>query len=182
LIFARSSRSTYLLAAGAGAVAGGLFGFAGWLLVTDSAWAALPPAMVGAVALAVVARMVRRIRSWPPSRLGFFRDRLVLVQGPVELQAAWDKVEGATLARQVDSSPLDWPEISLSDRLTVRLAASRSFSFRPATFGVDPLACRDLVLRLRDDGQLRARLPEFDSELDLSTRPLHTGDLIRPQL
>lgn len=182
MLFARSRRATYLLAAAAGLTAGVLFSAAGWLLLVDSPWSALPPAMLGVVALAVVARMARRIRRWPPSRLGFFRDRLVLVQGPIELQAAWDMVVGATLARQGETGSLEWPEISLTDRLTVRLEASRSFSFRPATFGLEPAACRDLVLRLRDDGQLRTRLPEFDSELDLSRRPLQTGDLIRPQL
>lgn len=162
--------------------AAALFCGVGWLLAERELWAALPLAMLGAVALAVAARMTRRIRAWPPSRLGLFRDRLVLLQGPVELQASWDTVETATLARRRHDGELNWPEVRLSDRLTVGLRETRSFSFRPATFGLDPVACRDLVLNLRDDERLRTRLPEFDSDLDLSKRPLQTGELIRPQL
>jgi hypothetical protein len=44
------------------------------------------------------------------------------------------------------------------------------------------VACRDLILRLRDDAKMRARLPEFDSALDLSERPVVTGELITPHL
>jgi len=106
----------------------------------------------------------------------------VLVQGRTELQAQWDLVETVTLADQGDWAAARWPELSLTDRLTVRLRPARRFSFRPATFGVEPAACRDLVLRLRDERALRDRLPEFDSALDLMSRPLHMGELIRPEL
>ena len=53
---------------------------------------------------------------------------------------------------------------------------------RPADFGLEPAGCRDLVLTLRDDRALRGRLPEFDSALDLSERPVVTGELITPHL
>jgi hypothetical protein len=158
------------------------FTYAAWLLATASGWGALAVAMLGAVALAVTARMVRRLRAWPPSRLGFFRDRLALVQEQVELQATWDVVETATLASAASGETSGWSPVRMTDRLTVHLKSGRYFSLRPATFGLEPSACRDLVLRLRDDASLRARLPEFDSLLDLLSRPLQMGALIRPRL
>jgi hypothetical protein len=182
LIFARSNRSTYLFATGSLAVALGLALMAAGLLIARYRAAALLLAMLAAVAAAVLARALRRLRRWPVARLGLFRDRLVLMQGPVELQARWDMVDTATLADQGDWAAARWPEIRLTDRLTVRLRPARRFSFRPAAYGLEPVACRDLILRLRDERGLRAKLPEFDSVLDLSARPLHTGELIRPQL
>jgi hypothetical protein len=170
------------LAAIALGVAVALLGAAGAFLVLGSGWTALIPAMLAGVALAVLTRMIRRLRHWPPSRLGLFADRLVLIQGPVEMQAPWELVETATLASSVDREGAGWSDLRLSDRLTVRMAQGRSITLRPVVFGLEPAACRDVVLRLRDDAALRARLPEFDSMLDLVGRPLQTGDLIRPQL
>jgi hypothetical protein len=164
------------------AVALTLAGAAAGLLAANDAPAALVVAMLTIVALAVVARAVRRLRRWPVGRLGFFRDRLIVVQGRVEMQARWDHVDTATLVDQSDWATARWPEISLTDRLTVRLELPRRFSFLPTNFGLEPAACRDLILRLRDERSLREKLPEFDSVLDLSSRPLHTGELIRPQL
>jgi hypothetical protein len=37
------------------------------------------------------------------------------------------------------------------------------------------------MLRLRDDVALRDRLPEFHAR-DLASMPLHTGELVRPEL
>jgi hypothetical protein len=182
LVFARSRRPTYIFGAAALAVAAALLVAAVWLLELGNSWAAVPPAMLAGVALAVFFRMVRRLRHWPPSRLGLFADRLVLVQGPVEMQAPWDLVETATLAASPDAGGMSWTELKLSDRLTLKLRQGRSITLRPVVFGLDPAACRDVVLRLRDDAALRSRLPEFDSMLDLVARPLQTGDLIRPQL
>lgn len=182
MIFARTNRSTVLLVVAALGVTVALVVAAAVLLVLTDRLGALVVAMLGAVSLAAALRAVRRLRRWPVSRLGLFRDRLVLVQGRCELQAVWDLVEFATLADQGDWSTARWPELRITDRLTVRLAGLRRFSFRPATFGLDPIACRDLILRLRDDPGLRRRLPEFDSVLDLSQRPLQTGELIRPQI
>jgi hypothetical protein len=173
---------TVRFAAVALAVALALAGVAAWLVVQGRAAAALPLGMLAAVAAAVVARLALRLRRWPTSRLGFFRDRLVLVQGRVELQAPWEKLDTVTLADQGDWAAARWPEIRLTDRLTVRLRPARRFSFRPATFGVEPAACRDLMLRLRDERALRDRLPEFDSARDLTTMPLHTGELVRPEI
>ena len=134
------------------------------------------------VAAAVVARLVIRLRRWPAGRLAVFRDRLVLVSGRLELQAAWAEIATASLADHSEWGWAFWLEIRLTERLSVRLRSGRSFSFRPKTFGLEPAACRDLFLTLRDDQGLRERLPVFDSALDLATRPLHIGELIRPQL
>jgi hypothetical protein len=182
LVFARSRRPTYLLAAVSLALAVGLLALAGWALALGSGWASVLAAMLAGVALAVMTRMIRRLRHWPPSRLGLFADRLVLIQDQVEMQAPWELVETATLVATTEGAPAEWPELRLTDRLTVRLAQGRSITLRPAVFGLEPVACRDVVLRLRDDPSLRTRLPEFDSMLDLLSRPPRIGALIRPQL
>jgi hypothetical protein len=44
------------------------------------------------------------------------------------------------------------------------------------------MACRDLILKLRDDPKLRVRLPEFDSLRDLAISPVVAGELIEPRL
>jgi hypothetical protein len=181
VVFARSRRSTVRFAAAAVAVAVALVAAALVVLLKGYDLAALVLGMLAAVAAATVARTVIRLRRWPRSRLGFFRDRLVLVQGRTELQARWEQVETVTLADQGDWAAARWPEIRLTDRLTVRLRPKRRISFRPATFGVEPAACRDLMLRLRDDVALRDRLPEFHAR-DLTSMPLHTGELVRPEL
>ena len=180
MVFARSRRPTFLFAAIALALAAALLGGAAWLLVNGSGWAAMVASMLAGVALAVVARMIRRLRHWPPSRLGAFADRLVLVQGRVEMQAPWEMVETATLAAPKDAEVPGWSELRLTDLLRVRLRQGRTFSLRPAVFGLEASACRDLVLKLRDDPTLRAQFPEFDSMLDLETRPIHTGGLTGP--
>lgn len=182
MVFARSSRSTVRFALAAAAVAVGLAAATGALLARGYGLAGLLVGMLTAVAAAVVGRTVVRLRRWPRSRLGFFRDRMVLVQGRTEVQAPWERLDTVTLADQGDWAAARWPEITLTDRLTVRLRPSRRFSFRPATFGVEPAACRDLMLRLRDEPALRDRLPVFGSVRDLSSMPLHTGDLVRPEL
>ena len=181
MVFARSNRSTVRFAMAAVVVALALAGAAVAVLLRGYDLAALVLGMLTAVATATVARAVNRLRRWPRSRLGFFRDRLVLVQGRTELQAPWDQVETVTLADQGDWAAARWPEITLTDRLTVRLRPKRRISFRPATFGVEPAACRDVMLRLRDDIALRERLPEFRAR-DLATIPLHTGELVRPEI
>jgi membrane protein implicated in regulation of membrane protease activity len=184
LVFARSRRPTFFLAAVSMAVAAGLLALSVWALVLGSGWAAVVATMIAGVALAVTTRMIRRLRHWPPSRLGLFADRLVVIQGQVEMQAPWELVETATLvsAAEEGAPAAGLTPLRLTDRLTVRLAQGRSISLRPAVFGVEPAACRDLVLRLRDDVYLRGRLPEFDSMLDLVSRPPRIGALIRPQL
>jgi hypothetical protein len=181
LIFARSRRSTLLLAAAGFTATAGL-GSAAFVMAA----ARRPPLLVGALMLAAAAATAAaiwhliRLRRWPVGRLGFFRDRLVVVQGKTELRAPWDGIEVATLCVPQDWSSGRWPELSVTDRLTVRLRDERPLEFRPAAFGLEPVGCRDLILRLRDNPDLRRKLPEFDSALDLATRPVVTGQLINP--
>jgi len=182
VVFARSNRSTVRFAAAVLAIALALAGVAAVALLRGSAQVAVAASAAAIVAGAVVARTALRLRRWPSSRLGFFRDRLVLVQGRVELQAARERLETVPLADQGDWAAARWPEMTLTDRLTVRMRPARRFSFRPASFGVEPAACRDLMLRLRDEPALRDRLPVLGSVSDLTSMPLHTGELVRPEI
>jgi hypothetical protein len=159
-----------------------LFAGTAALALRARVWDAVALGLLAVVAAAVVARFAIRLRRWPGGRLAVFRDRVVLVSGRLELQAAWVEIQTASLADRSEWAWASWPEIRLTERLSVRLRSGRSFSFRPKRFGLEPVACRDLFLTLRDDPRARDRLPVFDSALDLAVRPLHTGELIRPQL
>ncbi len=181
MVFARSKRSTVRFGAAALVVALALAVASAAALLRGYGLAALVVGMVTVVALAALARTALHLRRWPRSRLGFFRDRLALVQGRTELQVRWERLETVTLADQGDWAASRWPEVTLTDRLTIRLRPNRRISFRPATFGVEPAACRDLLLQLRDDVALRSRLPEFHAD-DLDSMPLHAGELVRPDL
>jgi hypothetical protein len=114
---------------------------------------------------------------WPSCKLGLFRDRLVVIQGRHEMRAIWSLMETVTL-----SEPGSWPRVHLTDRLTISSKNEPPLKFKPAHFGLDPSACRDLMIRLRDDSRLRARLPEFDSARDLAISPIVAGELIEPRL
>lgn len=146
---------------------------------------ALPTGWVAAIALGagslggllVAAWAGWRLRTWPSGRLGFFRDRLVVIQGKHEMRAVWAAMDTVTL-----SEPDSWPHVRLTDRLTLNFKNEPALRFKPAHFGLDPSACRDLILRLRDDSGLRARLPEFDSVRDLAISPVVAGELIEPRL
>ena len=183
MIFARSRRSSVLLATSGLGVAV-TFGLVAVLLIVSQGIGPAPLALAagGGLGLCLALWAGWQLRSWPPCRLGFFRDRLVVVSGRTEQHALWDRIETASLA-----APFDWEsghlsEIRISDRLTVQLKRSKPLVLRPADFGLEPAGCRDLLLTLRDDRTLRGRLPEFDSALDLSDRPVVTGELITPHL
>jgi hypothetical protein len=118
-----------------------------------------------------------RLGKWPSGRLGFFRDRLVVIQGKHEMSVVWAAMDTVTL-----SEPNSWPHVRLTDRLTVNFKNEPPLRFKPAQFGLAPPACRDLIIRLRDDSRLRARLPEFDSARDLAISPIVAGELIEPRL
>jgi hypothetical protein len=120
---------------------------------------------------------VLKLLQWPPARLCFFRDRLLVIQGRHEMRALWTAMDSVTL-----SEPLSWPHVKLTDRLTIQFKNEAPLSFKPAVFGLEPAACRDLIVRLRDDPKLRARLPEFDSLRDLAISPVVAGELIEPRL
>jgi len=153
-----------LLAAGAARLAGG------WV-----ASVALAAGSIAALAVAVAA--VLKLRSWPLGRLGLFRDRMVIIQGRHEITGVWNHIETVTLA-----DPGSWPNLRLTDRLTIQFRNEAPVGFKPAQFGLHPVACRDLILRLRDDAKLRTRLPEFDSVRDLAGSEVMAGELIEPRL
>jgi hypothetical protein len=118
-----------------------------------------------------------KLTMWPHGRIGFFRDRLVVIQGKHEMSVLWGAMETVTL-----SQPDSWPRVKLTDRLTLKFKTDSPLAFKPAEFGLEPAACRDLILRLRDDSRLRARLPEFDSARDLAISPVVAGELTEPRL
>jgi len=125
----------------------------------------------GAVGAALVAAWAAiQVHAWPANRLGFFRDRMVVIQRRHEMRALWDNMESVTL-----SDPGSWPNVRVTDRLTIGLRNEPSFDFKPAQFGLEPAACRDAILQLRDDAGLRSRLPEFDSVRDLAVSPSSPG-------
>jgi hypothetical protein len=135
----------------------------GWV-----AGVALGAGSIGAWGVAIWSGI--QLQAWPASRLGLFRDRIVVVQRRHEMRALWDLMESVTL-----SDPDSWPKVRVTDRLTIRLRNEPPFGFRPAQFGLEPSGCRDLILRLRDDAGLRSRLPEFDSARDLTVAPIVSG-------
>jgi len=178
LIYVRSRRSILTLGA-SGLFCALVFGIlaaaavrlpAGWV-----AGVALGVGSLGSAVLAIWAAL--RLRAWPPGKLGFFRDRLVVIEGRHEMRALWELMEMVTL-----SNPESWPSVRLTDRLTIHFRNEPPLGFKPAVFGLEPTACRDLILKLRDDARLRARLPEFDSARDLAVTPVVAGDLIEPRL
>ncbi len=136
---------------------------------------ALGAGSIGAWVVAIWAAF--QLRAWPASRLGFFRDRIVVLQGRHEMRALWDHMDSVTL-----SDPDSWPRVRMTDRLTIRFRNEPPFGFKPAHFGLEPASCRDLILRLRDDAEVRSRLPEFDSVRDLTVSPIVAGELIKPGL
>jgi len=136
---------------------------------------ALGAGALGGAAAAALAAI--RLHRWPPGKLALFRDRLLVIHNRREMSAVWTNVETVTLA-----APDSWPDIRLTDRLTIQVKNAPAMSFRPATFGLQPAACRELILRLRDDPQLRSKLPEFDSLRDLAISPVVAGELIEPRL
>jgi hypothetical protein len=183
VIFARSSRSLVLVIASGAAVAVTFMVAAVFVAIAHGFELVTIALAMGAVlGLAMAGTGAWQLWAWPPRRLAFFRDRMVVVEGNVEQHAAWERVETATLAGPMQWLDGSWPEVRISDRLTVYLKRGKTLSLRPADFGLAPAGCRDLVLMLRDDRQLRGRLPEFDSSLDLSDRPVVTGELITPRL
>jgi hypothetical protein len=118
-----------------------------------------------------------RLQRWPAGKLALFRDRLVVIHGKHEMRALWALMETVTLA-----APRSWPDVRLTDRLTIHLRNEAPLAFKPALFGLAPTACRDLILRLRDDAKLRSRLPEFDSARDLAISPVVAGELSEPRI
>jgi hypothetical protein len=177
LIYVRSRRSTVTLGAASLACAI-VFGALAALALAERAWPASIPLAVGSLGGATLAALAAwQLATWPPGKLGFFRDRVLVIQGRHEMRALWSAMETVTLA-----VPGSWPNVRLTDRLTLSLKNEQPLAFKPAQFGLDPPACRDLMIRLRDDSRLRGRLPEFDSVRDLAASPVVAGELTEPLL
>jgi hypothetical protein len=178
LIYVRSHRSIVVFGVAAltwtavfGALAAGAFelpggGIAGVALALGAA--------AGAV---MVVRCAFQLMRWPSARLCLFRDRLLIIEGRKEMRAVWAAMGAVTL-----SHPDSWPHVRITDRLTIQLRNEPPLVLKPAVFGLEPAACRDLIVRLRDDPKLRARLPEFDSVRDLAISPVVAGELTEPGL
>ena len=178
MIYVRSRRPIVTLGA-SGVAFALLFALlaAGAVRLPDG-WVASVALAAGSIAAAAVAvSAALKLRSWPLGRLGLFRDRIVIIQGRHEIRAVWNRMETVTLA-----DPGSWPNLRLTDRLTIQLRNEAPVGFKPAQFGLHPVACRDLVLRLRDDSKLRARLPEFGSARDLAGSEVMAGELTEPRL
>ena len=126
---------------------------------------------------ALAAGTAVQLMRWPPARLCFFRDRLLVIEGRHEMRAVWTAMGAVTL-----SEPNSWPRVRLTDRLTIQLKNEAPLVLKPAAFGLAPAACRDLIVRLREEPKLRVRLPEFDSVRDLAISPVVAGELIEPRL
>ena len=166
------------LAAGLASVCGGAALTLG-LLRVGGTWVALP-AGLAAGGLAVGGWLAWRSRQWSESKLCLFRDRLLVVQGRQVSPVLWDRIETATLAAGgVARWVVAGADVRLGQVLTLVLPARRLLTLRPREFGLEPSACRDLILRYRDDPAARVRLPEFDSALDLRGRPVQAGELRR---
>ena len=178
MIYVRSRRPIVTLGA-SGLGFAGLFALlaAGAARLPDGWLASIALAAGSVTALAVAISAAIKLRSWPSGRLGLFRDRMVIIQGRHEIRALWNRMEAVTLA-----DPGSWPNVRLTDRLTIQFRNEPAVGFRPAQFGLQPVACRDLIVRLRDDAKLRARLPEFDSVRDLAGSEVMAGELIEPRL
>jgi hypothetical protein len=178
LIYVRSRRSIVTLGAAGLAFALAFGALAAVAISQPAGWVAAIAIAGGSLGALVIAAWAGwRLSTWPPGKLGFFRDRLVVIQGKREMSVVWAAMETVTL-----SEPDSWPRVKLTDRLTVKFKNEPPLAFKPAQFGLDPPACRDLILRLRDDSRLRARLPEFDSARDLAISPIVAGELIEPRL
>jgi len=176
MIYVRSRRSIVTLGA-ASLFCALIFGLLAVLATRlPEGWVAGVPLGAGSIGAAVVTIWAAiQIQAWPTSKLGLFRDRIVVVHGRHEMRALWELMESVTL-----SDPDAWPRVRMTERLTIKCRNEPPFGFKPAQFGLEPAACRDLILRLRDDVRLRSRLPEFDSARDLTVSPIVSGELIKP--
>lgn len=181
MVFVRTRRPIILLAIATAATAAALAAATLWLLIRGGLEQASLLGVAAIFAVAFVLRSADRLRRWPLATIAFFRDGLVIRTGKNEVRAPWDRVDLVTLAEPSEWTALRWPEVRLSDRLTVRMRGGPDFRLHPPSFGLDPIACRDLVLRLRDEPAARAGLPEFDSMLDLISRR-EVGELMKPRL
>lgn len=148
---------------------------AGALQLAAGAVAAVALGVGAGGALGVAAWSGWRLRRWPDGKLALFRDRLLVIHDRHEIRALWDLMSTVTLA-----DPAAWPDYRITDRITITFRNEPPVRFRPARFGLDSSACRDMILRLRDEPELRQKLPEFDSARDLAASPVVAGERFEP--
>lgn len=177
MIYVRSRRPLLTIVGAAGACAL-VFALMGWAaLQLPAGWVAAVALWAGCMGGFLVAAWAGlSLHRWPLAKLAFFRDRLVVLRGRHEMLALWEQMESVTLA---DTAA--WPELRMTDWVTVTVRHQSPMRFKPADFGLDPTGCRDLLLRLRDEPELRGRLPEFDSDKDLEAAPLVAGETAEPR-
>jgi hypothetical protein len=182
LIFARTRRPTVLLALAAAGVAAALLAAGGWRMAVGEPAGAALLGLAAIFAIAFAVRDALRLRRWPAATIAFFEDALIVRSGRHEVRAPWDRIGLVTLAAPSEWTDVLWPEVRLTDRLTIRMRGGATVRLHPASFGLDPVACRDLVLRMRDEPAARSALPAFDSVLDLVVRRPAVGELMKPRL
>lgn len=164
-------------------IAGVALAFAAVFALLAAGALQLPAGSVAAIALgtgaggacAVALWAGWRLRQWPAGKLALFRDRLLVIHDRREMRALWESMATVTLA-----DPASWPDLRITDRVTITFRNEAPLRFKPAEFGLDAAGCRDMILRLRDDRPLRERLPEFDSARDLSASPVVAGERFEP--
>jgi hypothetical protein len=181
LIYARSRASMLRIVALAAALASACATVALLLalaLHASGSWVALP-AGLAAGALALAGWLWWRSRGWTSSKLCLFQDRLLVVQWRRVTPVLWERIETATLAAGGAGRWAAGGGLQLGEVLTLVMPGRRLLAFRPSDFGLDAATCRDLILRYRDDAISRARLPEFDSALDLRGRPVQANEFRR---
>jgi hypothetical protein len=177
LIYVRSRRPIVTIGAAAAGCAAvfGLLAFGA--LQLPAGWVAAIALGAGSIgACAVVGWAWLQLRAWPSGKLALFRDRLLVVHRRHEMRALWELMDTVTLA-----DLRGWPRIRMTDRLTIALRNEPPIRLKPADFGLEAAACRDLILKMRDDAGLRERLPEFDSLRDLAASPVVAGELFEPR-
>src|SRR5258708_20645569 len=82
------------------------------------------------------------LATWPSGKLGLFRDRLVVIQGRHEMRAVWSLIETITL-----SEPAAWPNVRLTDRLTISFPNDPPLTLKPPRFRLAPPPRRHLMIR-----------------------------------
>lgn len=134
------------------------------------------------VPLPLAAEECIRARHLARFRIGLFRDCLVILADFGERRVGWSDLETALLGDTSEWAAIAWPRVVLSGRLTLRRFDGSSVRFRPEEVGLAAIACRDLVLRLRDDESSRLLLPVYDPGIPLGRRPTRWGERLQPVL
>src|SRR5260370_15158884 len=155
LIYVRSRRSIVTLGVAglAWAVVFGALAFGAFNLPEGAvAGVALSAGAIGGAAVAVWAAL--KLRAWPPAKLGFFRDRLLVIQRRHEMRAVWTALKAVHPSR-----PAPRPRIRLTHRLTIQLRNEPALRFQPALSRLEPSPFRELVPSLPEAPELPDRMP-----------------------